>query len=148
MPRIEDIDERRKEFGRNIRNVSNVTDPDAGIVLMTSDFDGIEHVDEAYINSKMLERVHRKIANDFVAGKTEWPERTTLSRKSFRGNAGAILNTVFYAPYIEEMHENNRERGYKEPTSFPERPASRYVSRVWADYAGQDIARTERIRGR
>lgn len=146
MPLIRNIRERRKKFLGEIRRQAGLTERTDGIIFRSSDFDGIDKVLFAYVNEEMLDRVHRRIANDFVAGKTEWPERTTLSRKSFRGNSIGLVNVVDYAPYVEHMHENNRDRGYKVPTSFPSMPARRYVTRVWATYAQRDIARTRRLR--
>ena len=146
MPKIKDMEERRKAFrGRLIEAANTET---TGLSIRMSDIDGIEKVAQAYVNDKMLLRVNRRIANEMVKGNSKWPEETTLSRKGFRANESAILNTVYYAPVVEQMHERNRRKGYKVPTSFPERPAASFVRRRWGRLAQEDIRRTIRRRGR
>ena len=148
MPKIKDMKERRKAFRGRLIESAGRAGADTGMSIRMSEIDGIEKVAQAYVNDKMLLRVNRKIANEMVAGRSRWPEETTLSRKGFRANESAILNTVYYAPFVEKMHERNRRKGYKVPTSFPERPAAEFVRKRWAKLAQEDIRRTISRRGR
>ena len=56
------------------------------------------------ITRNLVERVSLRLAAEFRAGKTDWPERTGYSRSEFFGDGRGIINNAGYAKYVEKKH--------------------------------------------
>ena len=63
------------------------------------------------VTANLPARVAIRLANDFKAGMTAWPELTLYSRNHFYGGEFGLYNSASYAPSIEEGkggHAKNR----------------------------------------
>ena len=133
MPLIKDISERRYAFQarRERSEIAPVNVREAGFSINLQGLEGLEDLPKRYVNRGLLLRVNRKLANEFRAGMTSWPEETQFSRQSFRGSDQGLTNVANYATYVEDR---------KNPKTYPPQPARRYVEGRWVPLAEDDIA--------
>ena len=51
---------------------------------------------------EMIKPVSKELAKGIRSGQSQWPVRTGLSKRSFRGSDDGLVNEQDYAPYVEE----------------------------------------------